>query len=337
MVTIRDVARHASVSTATVSRVLNDHPHVREEIRQLVWSAIQVLGYPIPAPRRAEGPGRTVLLCGYGADDGSTSRRNDGVVGTDFARLVLAGAQAALHQRGATALLRHSGGGRAGLRQQAEDGTLAGLIILGGQLPDDFVADLRLTQLPFVVAGGCHPTIALNCVTADYQSGVVQAVEHLARGGRKQIALLNGPPITTTSAAKYYGYRLGLSLHDLPYAPAYVAASAFTPEAGYEQTLRLLEQAPELDAIFYGDDYMAMGGLRALKEQGRRVPDDVAVVGLHDYEIARFTDPPLTSVFFDMPLMGRLAAERLGSLIDDPEQPPWQLLVPTSLVVRAST
>src|SRR5690606_39328284 len=94
--------------------------------------------------------------------------------------------------------------------------------------------------------------------------------------------------------------RLSLHLHDLPYVPEQAVFSDFNAEAGHRDTLRLLEQCPDVDAILYGDDNMAMGGLRALKETGRRVPDDVAIVGFHGYEVGQYTDPPLPSAEFDM-------------------------------------
>jgi LacI family transcriptional regulator len=168
--------------------------------------------------------------------------------------------------------------------------------------------------------------------------GAKEAVTHLIETGRQRIGLVNGPPTTTSSAAKYEGFRLAQSLHDLAFVPSRVVASEeFATEPGYRQTLRLLEQAPDLDAIVYAGDRMAVGGLRAIKESGRRVPEDVAITGFYDDEIARFADPPLTSVYVDMHMVGRIAARRLCMLLEEADDEAWCVTVPASLVVREST
>ncbi len=196
---------------------------------------------------------------------------------------------------------------------------------------------LSSAQVPFVVVGAHVQPLQVNCVVADYVSGMEQAITHMASIGRERIGLVNGPATTSSSADKYRGFRLGLALHDLPYDPQRVIGGDFDAESGYLRTLDLLRRAPELDAIAYAQDTMALGGLRAIKESGRRVPQEVAVTGFYDYEIARFTDPPLTTVHFDIQMMGAIAAHRLCMLLDDPDRQCWMASIPTALVVRASS
>jgi DNA-binding LacI/PurR family transcriptional regulator len=216
---------------------------------------------------------------------------------------------------------------------------LTGLILLGGILDQNFIRGLQELGLPFVIAGAHVKPLQANCVMADIIDGMQQAVNHLVATGRRQITLVNGPKTTTTSTEKYYGFRLALSLHDLPFSPEQVSTGEgdFKAESGYTQTLNILAQKPNLDAIIYADDAMAIGGLHALKENGRCVPEDVAVIGFHDYDLTRFTDPPLASVHFDMAMVGRLAARRLCTLINKPDHDPWLILVPMSLKIRKST
>jgi DNA-binding LacI/PurR family transcriptional regulator len=173
---------------------------------------------------------------------------------------------------------------------------------------------------------------------ADNVRGIEQAVDHLVERSRRRIGLVNSSTLTKTSEEKLRGLRLGAQKHGLQLADSQTISSLdFNLESGYRQTRQLLDQSPDLDAIIYGHDVMAMGGLRALKERGIRVPDDVAVVGFHDYEIAQFTDPPLTTVAFDTQLMGMMAARRLRMMLDDPDGQNWLMFVPTTLVIRAST
>jgi DNA-binding LacI/PurR family transcriptional regulator len=173
---------------------------------------------------------------------------------------------------------------------------------------------------------------------ADYAGGAVQAVNHLIARGRRRIGLVNGPSTTTSSEEKHRGFRLALSLHDMLPAPLQtVVCEDFSSECGYAQTRQLLSRMPALDAIVYASDGIAMGGLRALRENDRRVPDDIAVTGFYDYELARFTDPPLTTVHIDLDVMGAIAGRRLCMLLEEPDSQAWCVTVPTSLVVRGST
>jgi DNA-binding LacI/PurR family transcriptional regulator len=168
-------------------------------------------------------------------------------------------------------------------------------------------------------------------------NGIRLAVEHLIARGRTQIGLVNGPSTTGTSAAKLDGYRLALALHDLPFAERMVTTAEFTPDAGYEQTVELLSRYAEVDAIVYGDDRMAIGGLKALRDAGRSVPQDVAVIGFGHLDIARYVTPALTTVGFDLQAMGKKAARRLYDLLEDPDDCPWGIIEPTALIVGEST
>jgi DNA-binding LacI/PurR family transcriptional regulator len=102
-------------------------------------------------------------------------------------------------------------------------------------------------------------------------------------------------------------------------------------------TQRLLAEAPDVDAIAYASDTMAIGGVSALREASRRVPNDVAVTGFYDYDIARFTDPPLTTARVDFQTMGAIAARRLLMLINEPDGQAWTIVMPCPLVVRSSS
>jgi DNA-binding LacI/PurR family transcriptional regulator len=210
--------------------------------------------------------------------------------------------------------------------------------LLGGGIEEDFVKPLQDAGVPFVVAGGYIPSRKVDSVMGDYRRGIEAAVDHLVGRGRQRVGLVNGPPTTVTSAEKLKGFRLAVALHDLPCGPEYVVeANYFSSQRGHNLTLQLLDQVPDLDAIIFADDLMAMGGIHALEESGRRVPEEVAVVGFHDYEIARFTRPPLTTIAFDMWGMGEVAARRLCMLLDQEDDLLWIVLMPTTLIVRGST
>jgi len=214
---------------------------------------------------------------------------------------------------------------------------VAGYLLIGGSIDHTLVRRLRNMRTPFVIVGAQAQDMPVDCVMADYVGGIDLAVRYLVEKGRRRIGLVKGSPRTLTSQEKYKGWRLALCQRDLPFAAGQaVDAESFTPQAAGQPTQELIEHINGLDAIIYGDDYLAMGGIHTLKQSGHRVPDDVAVIGCHDYRIAPFTDPSLTTIRIAGQHMGAIAAQRLCMLIDIGPGEPWVVLAPTSLIVRAS-
>ena len=332
--TVRQIAKRSHVSPATVSRVLNNHPHVDDQTRASVMEIATQLGYDIKAARVAPRVFRSILL--LVRDENVRPDQELSLSGREFERSVLMALQPVFEQHGIATRLQRTRMEPSEVHTYVNDSGVAGLVLLGGVLNHDFICELQKAQVPFVVVGAHVQPLQVNCVVADYVTGMEQAVSHLAAIGRKRIGLVNGPATTSSSADKYRGFRLGLALHDLTFDSRRVVSADFDAESGYKQTLELLRAVPDLDAIAYAQDTMALGGLRAIKESGHRVPQDIAVTGFYDYEIARFTDPPLTTVHFDISEMGVVAAQRLCSLIEDPETRPLFMVLPTQLIVRQS-
>lgn len=327
MTTIRDIAKRANVSIATVSRVLNNHPMVNESTRYIVLKVVQELDYPLENLRNRQQISQSVLVL---------TREDEQHELRDFERSVWGGVHTVLDTREIRARLQHSRFTPEEANLYAEDAGVSGVILLGGVIPHEFVEQLVIKNVPFVAAGSHLQFPNINAVMADVAAGMRQAVEFLIQHGRRQIGIINGPLTTVTSIEKMDGYRLALALNDLPFHPDGVINSDFSAHEGYQQTLALLERMPTLDALVYADDTIAVGGLRALREQGRRVPQDVAVIGFGDYDITHFTEPPLASVHFDMRHMGIIAARRLMMLLDDPADGAWLVRTPCTLMVRGS-
>jgi DNA-binding LacI/PurR family transcriptional regulator len=167
----------------------------------------------------------------------------------------------------------------------------------------------------------------------DHAGGVDQAVRHLIGTGRRRIATIAGPQDMVAGIDRLAGYRDALRAAGLV---EHVAVGDFTRESGIRAMRRLLTDDPELDAVFVASDMMAHGALQALKDAGRRVPQDVAVVGFDDFEISRLSDPPLTTVRQPIVDMGRTMARQMLGLVNDKHDVPDAVVLPTELVVRAS-
>lgn len=334
--TIRDVAREANVSISTVSRVLNDHPHVDDETRQVVWKIASDLDYPMSKLRgNTHKMSRSIVFLSYYANHSSapTDVRVNGIE-----QLVEHGAQTVFEQQRIGTYIHKSRMEIAEISGLLEANQANGVIFLGGMYNHDLLRWMQEESILFVTAGANAYPLNVNAVMANYIQGMGYAVDHLVAKGYKHICLVNGPKTTNTSQEKYKGLRLALSLHDLPYDDYQTTrGDMFGTESGYIATLRLLALAHPVDAIIYADDAMAIGGLKAIRESGRNVPDDIAVIGFHNYEYARFTDPALTTIGFDMEMMGRLAAQRLCLLMDGASEDCHVMIVPTKLIVREST
>ena len=333
-VTLRDIARQANVSASTVSRALRDYPYVSDATRKTVLQAAQALGYPLDHLRRPSEDTRVVLVL---IRDTTWQAQQD-IRTVEVEGAIAFGAQSVLQKREITTRTQSDRLLESGAGQYIGDPTVAGLILASGIVDPGFVRALQAAGLPFVIAGSHVQPLNANCVMADYARGTEQAVNHMIATGRRRIGLVNGPPSTTSSAEKYRGFQLAMSLHEqTSLSPQVAVCEDFSSECGYTQTLELLTRAPDLDAIVYASDCIAMGGLRALKESGCRVPDDAAVTGFYDYEFSGFTDPPLTTVHVDLHAMGAIAARRLCMMLEGPDEETWCVTVPTWLVIRAST
>jgi len=333
MPTIRDIAKRADVSAATVSRVLNRHENVADDTRELVLRVAQEIGYNTERIRRAPTIASSVVVL----TRDTFEVRDTGIRGREFEHTVWLGVHSFFGKHGIAARLQSIPLADTVTATSALDASVAGLVLLGGIIHQDFVSQLLELNVPFVVVGAHMLPLQVNCVMADVFRGMRAVVSHLITTGHRRIGFVNGPTTTSSSAEKLSALQLELGLNGLPFHHDCMVQSEFEPEAGYQQTLHLLDTYPEVDAIVYADDDIAIGGLKAIRETGRRIPDDIAVTGFGDYRLARFVDPNLTTVHYDMYAMGRIAARRLAMLMEEADDDRWLTLAPTFLVKREST
>lgn len=320
-----DVARLAGVSHQTVSRVINGSASIRPETRRRVQQAIDQLGYRPNIAARALVRGRTgiVGVIAVGAKDfGPASiqqaiqdaARADGL----FASTIGMGE---VTREVLDASVEHL------LRQGVE-----GIIVVAGQ--DDAVelAHSRSVGVPVVVVEG-DLSRARWTVGVDQVGGARLAVRHLLELGHREIAHVAGPADWSEARARRAGWRGELQALRLRLSPA--IESTWSAAGGYEAG-RVLAADPAVTAVFAASDQIAIGVVRALAEAGRRVPEDVSVVGFDDLPEAAYLVPPLTTVKQDFAAVGRRAVATVRAAIDGAEPPPPDLL-PATLVVRDST
>ncbi|MEU1475961.1 LacI family DNA-binding transcriptional regulator [Streptomyces sp. NPDC001668] len=327
--TLEDVARRSGVSRSTVSRVINGEPRVRAEVVEQVRQVIAELGY---VPNQAA---RQLVTRRTGAVAVVASRPQNRLFLDPFFDCLLRGVRRELAEHGSQAVLL--------FLDEPDDHTRVADYLGGGHVDGAVLFSLRpgdrlhemADRLDIPVVFGGRPLLrdgdtAHAYVDGDNRGGARQAVRHLVSLGRTRIATVTGPHDQEHSAAeRLAGYR-----DVLPDAPPELTERAdYTEQGAADAMAALLDRCPALDAVFVASDLMAAGALRTLREYGRQVPDDVAVIGFDDLTaISESTDPPLTTVHQDVGLMGRLMARLL---FDRPAQPS-SVVVPTGLVLRRS-
>jgi DNA-binding LacI/PurR family transcriptional regulator len=321
--TIADVARVAGVSRAAASRVLNDVAGVAPEVRQRVRSVMDQIGYrPNPAAR-ALASGRSDVLDLVVVDDCAATFGVNPYYGR-----VVAGILTAL--TGVSAHLRVHvvpGPDAPGLLARVIRTTDIGAILVN--VPTALAAEIYRGSQQIVALNGSGDRVPV--VDTENADGAYAAVAHLHGTGRRHIAAIHGPRTIPCAIDRRLGYLSAVRAAGL--TPIDGSAD-FRREAGYDETRRLLATNPELDAIFVACDLTAAGSLQALTDAGRRVPDDVALVGYDDSLIAACSNPPMSSV--RQPVEEMAAAATLA-LLEHRVAPYWRRMFPADLVVRRSS
>ncbi|NTV65232.1 MAG: LacI family transcriptional regulator [Oscillochloris sp.] len=332
-ITIEEIARLADVSRSTVSRVLNNHPSVRPQVRARVLDVMRAQDYTPNAAARSLASARSHVL-------GLVIPRSAAQIFTDpFFALALQGINEACVACGYFLMLSMVTAEREeGFYEQVLRGQhLDGILMLSSDIDDPLLPRLHRDRVPLVLIGQ-HPYLErIVSVDVDNQAGAHTAVEHLIRLGHRRIATISGPLMMTAGLARRDGYQQALLAAGIPICPDLQVEGDFTQEGGYAAMRRLLALAERPQAVFVASDTMAFGAMRALSEAGLRAPGDLALIGFDDLPAAAYSSPPLTTVHQPIGELGAGAVRILINLIETPESPPPQIsLLQAKLVVRAS-
>lgn len=338
-VTIKQVAQEAGVSTQTVSRVINQRPDVAPETRQRVQQIVDRLGYQPSYIARSliQGRSSTLGVVGYGLDYYGPSR-------------TLSGIEQQANELGFTLLLslmRQPDPDECATRQLLRD-MLArhvdGIIWAVPEIGDNrdwLEREIKSISIP-VVFITMAPRPNMSVVSIDNCSGGQMATEHLLSQGYRTIGHVTGPLDWWEARQRWLGWQHALVKAGQLLDDSLVVEGDWSPESGTQGLCRLLGQRSDIDAVFFGNDQMALGGLQAARRIGRRVPEDLAVMGFDDIPESAYFDPPLSTVrqqIFDLGSYAVKALNRLieaGDKVEAPARPEPVWLKP-ELVIRAST
>ena len=331
--TLEEIGQLAGVSRSTVSRVINDHPNIRPTVRRRVQQVIHETGYQPNSAARSLASRQSRIL-GLIMPSVLQSGFTD-----PYYPLVIQAISHACNQNDHTVSLF--------LFQTKEEeekisqriigsGLIDGLIITADTIENPFVTKIQQHHIPFVQIG--RPLHAestnISYIDVDNEAGAYLAASYLIQQGYRRIGQL-ATVHNSAGVDRDAGFRQALTDRGIPVNEELIKVAEFSQTSAHQAMGALLEQKPE--AVFAQSDAMALGAMRAIRERGLRVPEDIAIVGFDDLPLAASADPPLTTIRQPIYRTGILATETLLDIIKTSPQPARHIILPVELVIRAST
>lgn len=333
MSVIRDIAQHSGVSISTVSLVLNGKPGISEATRRRVLETAAELGYQDYNPRgKAKGKPSNLQFILY-------KKHGQVVSDTPFFSNVLEGAEAEVRRLGFQLQITYIDESE-GVEQQLQkvvDSGCVGMILLATEMSRADLEPFARTGIPMVVLDSYFEEITEDSVVINNMQGAFTATLYLCQKGHTQVGYLKSKVPINNFLERKDGFKKALKACKVPYNPDYIFRLGTTIESAYADMKALLAASPKLPTAFFADnDIIAIGALRALKEAGYRIPQDVSVIGFDDIPTCELMDPPLSSIRVPKRAIGQLAVTRLVSILENDTGVRLKVEVRTELAERGS-
>ena len=326
---IKDVAREAGVSTATVSHVINNSRFVTAETRARVLSAIARCDYYPNAHARSLASGRSQIL-GLLISD----------IANPFFPELVKSIEAAAFEHGYDVVLSNTNYDPARTSHYVRrliERKVAGVALMTSEMEMALVDELARRHVSVVFLDLDTPGVNMSNLRVDYRGGIEEAVRHLTELGHTRLAFIGGPARLHSAVERRAAFCASVA-HYLPALPAPVIYEGdFKLVGGARAARKILARKVRPTAVVTANDMMAFGAMQAFQAAGLGVPEDISLVGFDDVAFAALSNPPLTTVCLPRPELGRRAVEALLATIAHPERMGVELHVPTYLVVRGST
>jgi len=328
--TIADIAKLAGVSKSTVSRALNDSPLIGEETKARIRSLAREHNFQINAPARrlSMRESRTIAFVTH-------AYHKEFSVADLFGLEIMGGISNGLARQGYDMLVIHvDPQDTKWAHQYFETGRVDGFILMTSSRKQYHVKALIELGAPFIIWGVPQPNDTYCSVTGDNFNGGKLATEHLIRLGRQMIGFIGGPDYEMEVQHRLNGYKTALQDAGMEENSKLIEYGNFSNTSGAEAMERLIKNSPNIDAVFVNSDLMAIAAMDIIRNNGRRVPEDIAVVGYDDLSIAEHSNPPLTTVRQNIPLAGKLLAQNLIQFLQS--HIVTNVSIPVELIVRKS-
>jgi LacI family transcriptional regulator len=326
---IKDVAREAGVSTATVSHVINNTRFVSPETRERVMRAIERCNYYPNAHARSLASGRSDTL-GLLISD----------ISNPFFPELVKSIEAAAFEKGYNVILSNTDYDAERTLNNVRrfiERKVAGVALMTSELDPALIDELARCHVPVVFLDIGSAGVCMSNILVDYEAGIGEAINHLAWLGHRKIAYVGGPTRLRSAARRLEAFRDSMA-HYLPDSePSAICEADFRLEGGRRAAHEIFSSSETPTAIVVANDMMALGVIAECHERKLHVPDDISVVGFDDIAFASLSNPPLTTVRLPRIDLGRKAVEALMATIEHPDSQGVEVNIPTYLVLREST
>lgn len=330
---IEQIARELNISSASVSRALNDRPGVSAALRKRILAKARELNYTPSIAARGLATSQSFGIGFFVREKPNLPTHSDPFYGEILQGVEETIAHSDYHVTIATLtadILSNPGDFRF-VRERRVDG----MILAGPDIPADFIVSLQQAEVPLVLVDNCLNHSPATCVNSDDRAGGYMVAQHLMQLGHERIGVISGPKHWASNAARVEGYRRAVSETGLSLSIVHVDRT--TIESGERAYRQLIIEYPDITAICAVNDSMAIGAIREAQADGKRIPDELSIVGFDDITWAELNDPPLTTVNIPKRQIGQEAANRLIALLNDPSLSPTEVTVSVHLVTRSST
>ena len=328
MSSIREVAREAGVSTATVSHVINNTRYVSEEVRARVVAAVERCGYYPNAHARSLASGRSQII-GLVISD----------IANPFFPELVKSIETAAFERGYDVMLSNTNYDPERTSHYVRrfiERKVAGVVLMTSELDTALVGELARRDVSVVFLDLGRPGVHMSNLCVNYDAGIEEAISHLVSLGHRRIAFVGGPESLPSARKRLEAFRGSLRRH-LPDAPPLVFHGDFKLEGGRRAACEIMAGRERPTAVVAANDMMALGAMVEFRAAGLHIPRDVSIVGFDDIAFATLCEPALTTVCLPRAELGRRAVEAVLATVAHPDQQGVEIHVQTYLVIRRST
>lgn len=330
--TLEDIAKKSGFSRSTVSRVVNNHPNVSKKVREYVQEVINQTGYLPHAAARALVSKKS-WTCGL-----ILPRTINSFFTDPYYPCLIQGIAKACSKHNYTFSLFLMGDKEDEdkiFRRVSRRGFMDGILFQSDQIGDSLIDKLVKSEIPLVVLGRPFHNGKISFVDINNVESVESAIDYLVSNGYKRIGTITGPLNTTVGIDRKKGYEKSINKHGFVFDNSLITEGNFTEESGYLGMKKLLSGNP--DAIFAASDQIALGAIRAIKEAGLKIPDDIAIIGFDDFPLPIPTDSLLTTIRQPIGDFGSEALRMLLDIVENGPEPARQVILKSELIIRNST
>lgn len=330
-ISAKEIAKQLNISAAAVSMALNNKPGISDATRQRIFETARELGYDFTKKQDSESTG-TVKFVIY-------KKHGDIAADTPFFAQVTEGIQTMCRQNQLNLQVTYfyEGVDTARQRKELEKGECIGMILLGTEMEAKDCQSFHDLSVPYVVLDSYFEDISCNTVMINNVQGAYLAVRHLIENGHRRIGYLRSATRIGNFGERADGYYKALRSEEIPTSHPYVIYLTPTAEGAYEDMKAYLEKKPILPTAYFADnDLIAAGALRALREYGIRIPEDISMIGFDDMPFCEVLDPPLTTMHVAKQRLGALAVERLLNMVKKGDEECVKMELAVKLVKRQS-